>query len=300
MKYRITALYQFSKFDEEKLKTLEEELYSLAEAQDIIGLIILAPEGINGTVASSEEGIAALKSFIQEIPGCEDTVFKDSYADFPPFRRFKVKQRSEIVTLEREDLKPTGKCNGHVPPSEWHRILNEEEDFVMIDTRNVYETEVGIFKGAVDPGLSTFTEFKEYVKNCGIPKEKKVLMYCTGGIRCEKASLEMQEQGYQNVVQLEGGILKYLEEYPDGHWEGECFVFDHRVAVDNKLEPSKKFTLCPHCGNPASERIECKNCDVSVTVCSKCLHEDAATETCSKNCAHHYRLKLNQGERHSA
>lgn len=157
---------------------------------------------------------------------------------------------------------------------------------MLLDTRNVYETAIGKFRGAVDPKLQKFSEFSDFVTASDIPKNKKVLMYCTGGIRCEKASLEMQRLGFEDVYQLSGGILKYLEEFPDGPFEGECFVFDHRVAVDKNLRPSKQYKLCPHCGNPGDKSISCRKCGAQAIICDGCANNEYKV-SCSKNCAHH-------------
>lgn len=285
MQYRVTTFYQFNKIPDHLIGEMTQELTEAAERFSVCGLIILATEGINATVAAPEDQIDNFKNFLRSYSGLENMIFKDSTSDKKPFRRFKIKIRDEIVTAGRSDLFPAGP-NNHLPPEEWHRILTEEEDFVLIDTRNWYETAVGKFRGAIDPGLEMFTEFSDYVKKSGIPQDKKVLMYCTGGIRCEKASLEMASQGYRKVYQLEGGILNYLQKYPAGEFEGECFVFDHRVAVNSDLRPSDRFALCPHCGNPGDQQIICEYCDSDSTICKSCIEEDL--KTCSKNCQHHY------------
>ncbi len=289
--FSITAFYHFAPIAPGELESFEQRLYKRAGELNIIGLLILAAEGLNGTVAaSSRENLELWKIWIQSLPGFEQTEFKDSFSETKPFRRFKVKQRDEIVTLGDPAIVPNGKNQSHLPASEWQRVLEQESDVVVIDTRNTYETQVGKFKGAIDPGIKTFGEFPEWVRNSGIPKDKKVLMYCTGGIRCEKASLEMQRQGYESVFQLDGGILKYLENYPNSQFEGECFVFDHRVAVDQHLMPSKQYHLCPHTGDPATISIQCSICGEAAVVSETCK-DQASLHTCSKNCAHHYRRR---------
>lgn len=159
----------------------------------------------------------------------------------------------------------------------------ESEDTVLLDTRNSYETAIGKFRGAVDPGIEAFHEFPGFIQKAGLPKNKTVMMYCTGGIRCEKALLEMEKQGYEHVYQLEGGILAYLEQFPDKNFEGECFVFDHRVAVDQHLRPSTVYGLCPHCGHAGNVEIRC-SCGTVQKVCSTC-YSTASRKTCSKRCA---------------
>lgn len=290
MNWKITAFYHFHHLSEEELSQVEQRMVEFANQSDLNGLVIMASEGLNGTVAGSSDTIASFKELIRSFDGFAETVFKDSRAESKPFKRFKTKHRDEIVTIKRTDFVPTRERNGHLSAAEWHRVLSEEDDFVLIDTRNNYETAIGVFEGAVDPDLEMFSEFGEWVKHSEIPKDKKVLMYCTGGIRCEKAILEMQEQGYENVFQLHGGILKYLEEYPEGKFKGECFVFDHRVAVNKDLLPSDRYRLCPHCGNPGDQKVSCCRCHKDAVICETCAqtHE---RNTCSKDCAHHVRVQ---------
>lgn len=292
MDYKITTFYHFAELNPERVDEVHDLLCQLSEDLHISGLVILGAEGINATVAALPENLKQFKKELTALPEFQDMLFKDSEADKAPFARFKVKIRPEIVSLRSEDYFP-GRKNNHLSPAEWNKVLKEDGDFILIDTRNDYEVDVGKFKGAVDPKLKMFNEFPEYVKNSGIPKDKKVLMYCTGGIRCEKAIYEMQAQGYENVYQLEGGILKYLEEFPDDEFEGECFVFDHRVAVNQELKPSTKYHLCPHCGDPGTVHLTCINCGKEAGICDKC-EATAYFHTCSKNCAHHAERKALQ------
>lgn len=283
----ITAFYHFTDISD-ALEKLKSELYLIAEENILSGLIIVAPEGCNGTIAGPKHGIEKFQQELPKLLKVDSVNFKNSRSSHNPFRRFKVKTRPEIVTIGDPNIIPNGK-NNHLTPKEWDQVIESEEDYVLLDTRNWYETEVGIFKNALDPNISTFQEFPEFVANSGIPKDKKVLMYCTGGIRCEKALIEMQRQGYENVYQLDGGILKYFEESPHKHFDGECFVFDHRVAVDQELQPSRKFDLCCHCGQPAAEKISCLHCKSDAIICSQCK-EIEHRNTCSKNCAHHHQI----------
>lgn len=291
-KFNVTAFYKFLRTPEGELTSVQQSILSLGKDVGLSGLIIVASEGINGTVCASKDGIAQFKVSLSNQLKCDDIIFKDSWAERNPFRRFKVKLRSEIVTIGDPNLFPERSRNNHITPTEWNRMM-EQEDVVIIDTRNKYETELGKFKDALDPELKTFGEFPEFVANSGIPKEKKVLMYCTGGIRCEKAILEMQRQGYKNVFQLEGGILKYLEEFPNKYYNGECFVFDHRVSVDQELAPSKQYHLCVHCGNPGDLKVACVRCSEEGKICSSCSREPHLI-SCSKDCAYHLNLKSNK------
>lgn len=289
LKYYVTTFYHFT--PTENLNEISDELHKLADQFSLQGLIILGKEGINSTMAApSKEGLEALKTYVRERFNCPDLMFKDSESEVRPFRRFVVKVREEIVTLGTPELSPFNlKKNHHLTPQEWNKVLREE-DVVVIDTRNWYETQIGTFKGSLVPDIDQFTEFPEYLEKQKIPKDKKILIFCTGGIRCEKGILDLQREGYNNVYQLEGGIINYLKECPDQEFEGECFVFDHRVALDQKLQPTRKFGLCPHCGQPGSQTIECKRCDTESFICHDCLQVDWIKETCSKNCAHHYKL----------
>ncbi len=287
--FYISTFYKFTKLNDlEKIKT---DLESLAENTATRGLIILGHEGFNATVSSlTEERLAQFKDGLTKYFKSPELMFKDSISHVSPFRRFKVKIRDEIVTLGTPELFPPEGINHHLTPSQWNDVMKNEDDYVMIDTRNWYETKIGTFKGAVNPMTDQFTEFPQFMESQSIAKDKKVLIFCTGGIRCEKGILELQRKGYKNVFQLHGGILNYIKEYPNDQFEGECFVFDHRVAVDQKLEPTKNYKLCPHCGQPGATPVECKRCDTQTCICEDCHHLEWKKETCSKNCAYHYEL----------
>ena len=283
----VTSFYQFAPLSERKVCSLQKKLRAIGTRRNIQGLVILATEGINGTIAGEPDAIAVFKEAL--LPHFPAILFKDNEAKEQPFKRWFVKIRAEIVSLKNPDIVPKGSHN-HLTPIEWNRVL-DEEDVVVLDIRNTYETEIGMFEGAIDPGLRSFQDFPEYVARADIPKDKKILMYCTGGIRCEKALEEMQHQGYQHVYQLSGGILKYLEEYPHQKYKGECFIFDHRVAVDQDLKPTSHFHLCPHCGDPGDVHITCKKCQEGGVICHRCKKEPHFI-TCSKNCAYILKRKV--------
>jgi UPF0176 protein len=256
--------------------------------------VILGKEGFNTTMACTDE--AALDGFIEELKAVlqisKTSLIKKSHSDKRPFRRFDVKIREEIVTFEREEFVPKGE-HRHLSPADWNSYM-ERDDVVVIDTRNYYETKVGKFAKALDLEIEEFVEFSEKIKALDTDREKPHLIYCTGGIRCEKAIYEMEAQGFKNVFQLEGGILNYLEQFPDKNFEGECFVFDSRVAVDQKLQPSQQYSLCPHCGDVSNVPMDCVKCDHHFLLCEKCLEkskDDSTLKTCSKNCRHHYKLR---------
>jgi len=263
-----------------------------AQEHDLNGLILLSSEGLNGTISISPENLAKFQNHLRDQTQTADLTFKDSVAPKHPFQIFKIKIKEEIVTLGRPDLVPQTPHNRHLSPQQWQAKLDSTSP-ILIDTRNDYEVDIGKFKGAVDFRTREFHEFPERLKKSGIPAEQEILIYCTGGIRCEKAILAMEEQGYRNVYQLDGGILNYLKEFPDRAFEGECFVFDYRVAVDQNLEPTARYSLCPHCGQPANSSISCVQCGTSATICTRCL--EAQNTTCSKNCAHH--LSIGSGSK---
>lgn len=253
------------------------------------GLTILAPEGINSTVAGSQVAIDQFKNEIQSLLGISDLSFKDSECQKMPFRWVQIERRNEIVGLKRPDLTPDTINNNHLSPQEWNEIINSPDPKTIIDTRNRYETKLGIFKGAVDPNLSHFSQWSEYLDKTELPKDQPLLIYCTGGIRCEKAIIEMQNRGYENVYQLRDGILGYLEKFPNGSFEGECFVFDDRVAVDKDMQPTTRYGICPGCGLTADDKIECVICKKSFVVCEEC--KPNRPPVCSKPCKDKIRQK---------
>ena len=245
----ITAYYQFTPLATADQQHLKTTLEGLAEVHGLRGLCLVGPEGINLTASGEAPAIDALKALLTRQVNARLSLFKDAHAERHPFQNFKVKLRAEIVTLGRPDLRPVDRGR-HLSPRAWHAAL-KNPDALVLDTRNDYEVALGKFRGAVDFDTREFREFPERARAAGIAKDKPILMYCTGGIRCEKAILELEEQGFTDVHQLDGGILNYLNEYPHQEFEGECFVFDYRVAVDQELKPTRSYTLCPHCGQPA-------------------------------------------------
>ncbi|QDD11039.1 rhodanese-related sulfurtransferase [Candidatus Methylopumilus planktonicus] len=273
--YLTTAMYHFVSLPH--YKKLREPLLNFCISKGIKGTLLLADEGINGTVAGPEKSILELLNHLKTDPVFEgnfkNLAHKESWSDKHPFYRMKIKLKKEIVTLGVPGVSPTKVAGKYVKPQDWNKIISDPE-VVLIDTRNDYEYAIGTFKNAINPKTNTFREFPEYVKTHFDPKKhKKVAMFCTGGIRCEKASSYMLSKGFDEVYQLEGGILKYLEEVKpeESLWQGECFVFDQRVAITHGLEvgvydqcyacryplsqddmKSEKYTpgiSCPHCFN---------------------------------------------------
>lgn len=288
MPYAIAAFYRFVPLAPARVEALRDQIRTLAASHGVQGLILLATEGINATVCALPEGLAAFKAGLTALPELTELTFKDSYSETPVFRRLTVQIREEIVTAELPGLFPASTNHRHLPPKEWHALLQDRENVVVLDTRNTYETQIGKFSGAIAPPIRTFSEFGGYVEANPLPKDKTVLIYCTGGIRCEKAILALEQKGYENVYQLDGGILNYFAAFPEGGaFEGECFLFDHRVAVDSQLQPSKKYGLCPHCGDPSTESVTCDYCGGAGKVCAACRAHTHRGVACSKNCAHH-------------
>ncbi len=248
----ISALYKFVKL--ENYKELREDLFKFMESKQIRGTLILAHEGINGTVAGSQDSIDSLKEWFNQTPYFKGIESKESFTNKMPFYRTKVKLKKEIVTLGVEDIDPNQIVGTYLNPNEWNELLADPE-VTVIDTRNDYEFKIGTFKNAINPNTKSFREFPNYVKKHLSPeKNKKVAMFCTGGIRCEKSTAYLKKLGFKDVFHLKGGILKYLEEMPKENsiWNGECFVFDDRVTVTHQLEKGT-FELCNACRNPLSE-----------------------------------------------
>ncbi|AFZ27894.1 putative sulfurtransferase [Cylindrospermum stagnale PCC 7417] len=248
----VATLYKFVSLPDFAEK--RDRLLSYCIDQGARGTILLAPEGINGTIAGSRRAVEAVLSFLRADPRLADIEAKESVAETPPFERMKVRLKSEIVTLGLPEVDPNQQVGTYVNPQEWNDLIADPE-VTVIDTRNDYEVNIGTFQKAQNPQTASFREFPEYVRQELDPtKNKKVALFCTGGIRCEKASSFMLSQGFTEVYHLKGGILKYLEEVPpeESLWEGECFVFDERVAVRHGLEAGN-YDLCLSCGRPISE-----------------------------------------------
>jgi UPF0176 protein len=247
----VAALYKFAKLPD--YRQLQPGLLDFCLLQKLKGTLLLAEEGINGTVAGSRDGIDALMAYLRADSRLADIEHKESFAENTPFYRMKVRLKKEIVTLGVQGISPTRKVGTYVPPQDWNALISDP-DVVLIDTRNSYEYDIGTFRGALDPHTTTFREFPEYVnKHLDPAKHKKVAMFCTGGIRCEKASSLMMEMGFEQVYHLQGGILKYLQHVPleQSLWQGECFVFDQRVAVGHGLELGH-YEQCFTCRHPVS------------------------------------------------
>jgi UPF0176 protein len=247
MSYQVVAYYRFVALgnEEKALAKLQANLKSFCLANGIWGTTLLAPEGINGTMCGLPENVEKFVAYLDEHYGIHQGEVKYSSAKDIPFERVKIKLKREIITMKQPEVAdPTKLVGEYVSVHDWDALC-AREDVLVLDTRNTYETELGIFKGAVDPQLETFKEFCDYVDTKLSPgKHKNIAMYCTGGIRCEKASAFMLSRGFENVYHLKGGILKYLEEVPaeQSTWEGSCFVFDERIALEHGLKEAEDVT----------------------------------------------------------
>ena len=273
--YVVCALYKFVALND--YTEIRQPLTDVLESNHIRGTLLLASEGINGTVAGKRESIDALLAWFKNDPRLADVVYKESFNDVQPFNRTKVKLKKEIVTMGVEGIDPLNVVGTYVKPNEWNDLISDPE-VLLVDTRNDYEVDIGTFKNAVNPNTETFREFPQYVAdNLDPTKHKKVAMFCTGGIRCEKSTAYMKEQGFDEVYHLEGGILKYLEEVPEEEsmWEGDCYVFDGRVAVNHQLEKSG-YDVCNACRLPITEEDKQSEDFEKGVSCPKCVdkHSD--------------------------
>ena len=272
--FTVCALYHFTRFDDPA--ALREPLLALCRAEEVTGTLLLAHEGLNGTVAGPRAGIDAVLAHLRALPGCEGLEWKLSTASERPFARMKVRLKREIVTMGQPDVDPRARVGHYVEPSEWNELIRSP-DVAVIDTRNDYEVAIGTFEGAVDPQTESFRDFPQWwEENKARFHNKRIAMFCTGGIRCEKSTNWLLGQGVEEVYHLKGGILKYLETVPeeDSLWEGECFVFDRRVAVGHGLKEGD-YTTCHACREPLgpedlksaffSPGVSCPHCHESRT-----------------------------------
>jgi UPF0176 protein len=275
--YVVCAMYTFAKL--EGFEIMKAPLLRVMLDNNVKGTLLIAKEGINGTVAGDQQGIDNLLNYLESDSRLSGLGHKESYHDEMPFNRTKVKLKKEIVTLGVEGVDPNEICGQYVKPQDWNDLISDPE-VVVVDTRNDYEVEIGTFKNALNPNTENFREFPNYVAgNLDKNKHKKIAMFCTGGIRCEKSTAFMKSQGFKEVYHLEGGILKYLEEVPEKEslWEGECFVFDSRVAVNHSLEKGK-YDQCFACRMPITEEEKLKTEYVKGVSCHHCQNKNTESQ----------------------
>ncbi len=251
---QVYSFYRFLKIDnKEKIKLLFDHFF---KNKHVKGTILLADEGINASISSTEDVLQDTMIFIKKILKIKKINLKINNSDFFPFNKFKVRLKKEIVSLGVNEIRLNKNCNNYILPATWDKFVSKK-GVKLIDTRNIYEIKIGKFSGAINPKIKTFREFPSKVQNLGLKKNDMIAMYCTGGIRCEKASAFLKSKGFKNVYQLDGGIINYLQEYKckikNSQWSGECFVFDNRVTVNRKLNKGK-YEQCYGCRNPITKK----------------------------------------------
>ena len=277
----VAAFYAFTPLNDKRRETLLTSLASLAREGDVLGSVLVALEGVNGTISGPEPGVNAVLDHLRASLDLGNDHYarlevKRSWADKPVFRRFKARRKKEIVTIGVTSVDPHASVGTYVEPGDWNALVDDPNTLV-IDTRNSYETAIGTFDGAIDPGTESFRDFPQWAETTLRPLmedngNKRIAMFCTGGIRCEKASSYLQQQGFGEVHHLRGGILKYLEQVPEAEsrWQGECFVFDQRVALNHRLEPGE-YSLCHACGLPVSAEQRALPNYIKGVQCVHCL-----------------------------
>lgn len=254
--------------------------------EGLLGKLLVAREGVNGSFSGTNDQVGNYKKFLTSIEGFRDVAFKEETASFHPFRKLIVRVKKEIIRLEREvDMSRRGK---YISPEELLALYESGEDFVMLDTRNAYESDVGRFRNAVTPKIDSFREFPEALGELDDRKHRKIVTYCTGGIRCEKATAYMIGRGFTDVYQLKDGIINFCQKYPDTVWEGKCFVFDDRLVSDVEAE-GDVISKCVRCGASSDRYQNCRNpeCDDLVILCLECSEENEGC--CSEECSEEYR-----------
>jgi len=267
--FTVVALYKFVSLPD--FERIQPGLLEFCKQHDLKGTILLAKEGINGTVSGDLTAIDKLFAYLSRDARLSDIEYKESYDNEQPFHRMKVKLKKEIVTMGVEDIDPRHSVGTYIEPKDWNTLISDP-DVTLIDTRNYYEVDIGTFEGAIDPKTTTFRELPNYVQeNMDPKKQKKVAMFCTGGIRCEKSTAYMKQLGFEEVYHLKGGILKYLEEVPEDKslWKGECFVFDNRVAVNHQLERGQ-YDQCFGCRHPITDEDKKSEKYMEGVACSRC------------------------------
>ena len=268
----IAAFYKFYPFP--NCGKMQLKIKQFMIDNDVKGTVLVSPEGINGTISGSREGIDASLAYLRAIPGFADMEHKESFFDRHPFERTKVKHKKELISLGA-NTDPTKHVGTYVEAKDWNELI--AKGIPVIDTRNSYEYHIGTFEGATNPNTNRFREMADWTKENFNPKEhKEIAMFCTGGIRCEKYSAHMLDLGFEKVYHLKGGILKYLEQVPEekSTWNGECYVFDERVAVGHGLEPTTQTNQCPACGHPLMTRDRIKPEYIHGKQCPFCAPKD--------------------------
>jgi UPF0176 protein len=298
----VAALYRFTRFAE--CAAMRAPLERLCRQCGVFGTLLLAPEGINGTIAGPPDRISAVLDYVRGLPGCAELDVKLSGAATLPFHRMKVRVKREIVTMGEPDIDPRANAGTYVEPAGWNALISDP-DTIVIDTRNAYEVAIGTFDRAIDPHTASFRDFPAWFRAererlLGSGRQPKVAMFCTGGIRCEKSTAFLKQEGVEEVYHLKGGILKYLEEVAEDEslWRGECFVFDQRVTIGHGLTPGT-FTLCHACRRPVHEEDLASATYEAGVSCPACYHERTEEQRASYRERHRQeKLAADQGRAH--
>ena len=272
--YLVATLYRFAKLDD--YISMQEPIETCCKQNNVRGIVLLASEGINSTIAGSSEGVMEVLRFLRSYPELSELTWKESSATKQPFRKLRVRRKKEIVTMGMPGIDPARLVGTYVKPEEWNNLINDP-NVIVVDTRNDYEVEIGSFKNAINPDITAFGELPQWIDdNIDIDAQPRIAMFCTGGIRCEKSTALLKEAGVREVYHLEGGILKYLEQIPEEQslWDGQCFVFDERVSVGHGLEVGE-YELCRACRYPIAEAeisspyykegVSCSHCHSQTT-----------------------------------
>ncbi len=276
--YKIVSIYSFFSFEENLILELKDNLLNIEKNNDLSGLLIIAKEGINGTICAQENIIEKVINLITKIPEINELNLKVSYSKTKIFKKLKIKIKNEIVTMGVPEINPSKNAGTYIDAFTWNKLI-KDRNTIVIDTRNYYEVSIGSFKDSINPNTKNFSEFPEWVdnnleKHLGNVNSKNIAMFCTGGIRCEKATTLLKNKGYKNIFHLKGGILKYLEDISkeESLFEGECFVFDKRVALDHELKKGS-YSICHACGMPISIEEQKKEDYIEGIQCHFCINK---------------------------
>jgi len=296
----VTTFYQFTKLED--ISKLQESIDACCRKNDVKGIVLLASEGINSTIAGPRNGVLAVLEFLRKDPRFDGLTWKESIAKEQPFRKLRVRLKKEIVTMGVPGIDPERLVGTYIKPEDWNDLISDP-DVIVVDTRNDYEVEIGTFKDAINPDITSFGEFPKWIKdNIDIHTQPRVAMFCTGGIRCEKSTALLKEAGVKEVFHLEGGILKYLEQIPEDQslWDGECFVFDERVSVGHGLEIGE-YELCRGCRYPICEEDKSSSLFREGISCPRC-HDQTTDQQKARFAERQKQIELarQRGDRHIA
>ncbi len=276
--YKIVSIYSFFSLEEPLIHVLKDDLLSIENDNDISGLLIIAKEGINGTICAKEKTVEKVLNLIKKFVGINELNIKVSYSELKIFKKLKIKIKNEIVTMGVPEINPSENSGTYIDSFTWNKLI-KDRGTIIIDTRNHYEVSIGSFKESINPNTKNFSEFPQWVdnnldKHLGNKDYKNIAMFCTGGIRCEKATTLLKNKGYKNIFHLKGGILKYLEDIPkeESLFDGECFVFDKRVALDHELQKGS-YAICHACGMPISMEDKKKDDFIEGVQCHLCVNK---------------------------